>query len=71
MRSKLTAILIMGIAALYGCGGTVIGDSRSQGVDALGDRLDRLTVNGVVGSTGRNIPATPSPSDTAPNMISR
>ena len=27
--------------------------------------------NGVVGSTGRNIPATPSPSDTAPNMISR
>ena len=46
MRSKLTAILIMGIAALYGCGGTVIGDSRSQGVDALGDRLDRLTVNG-------------------------
>ena len=26
---------------------------------------------GVVGRTGRNIPVTPSPSDTAPNMISR
>ncbi len=47
MRSKLTAILIIGIAALslYGCGGTVIGDNRSHGVDALGDRLDRLTVD--------------------------
>ena len=48
MRSKLTAILIIGIAALSlnGCGGTVIGDNSDQSVDALGDRLDRLTVDG-------------------------
>ena len=46
MRSKLTAILIMGIAALYGCGDIVHDNDSRIRLESLENELNRLTING-------------------------